>query len=173
MTKYFNEEERKAAVKESNKRYYLKTADKRREYSRNYYHAHKNLIKINEIEGEVWKPVIGYENLYECSNLGRIKSLWNGREIDGCYDSDGYRKLTLTDENRNQRTFRRARIIAINWIPNPENKPEVDHIDCDRTNDAVSNLRWVTSEENKANPLTRANMSNAQKNNPKIFGRQK
>lgn len=116
--------------------------------------------KLEYIEGEMWKPIIGYETLYECSNLGRIKSLWNGMEINGCHDKDGYGKIMLTNIDGKQTTFRRARLIAINWIPNPDNKPEVDHIDCDRTNDSVSNLRWVTSEENKKNVNTKLNKEN-------------
>lgn len=50
-------------------------------------------------------------------------------------------------------------MIALTWIPNPENKPEIDHINTDRTDDRVENLKWVTSKENKQNPQTKINRS--------------
>ena len=81
------------------------------------------------------------------------------RIIGGCLDQDGYIKMTLTNPDRSQSTYRRARLIALTWIPNPENKPEIDHKNTVRTDDRVENLKWVSSKENKANPLTRKNMS--------------
>ena len=82
------------------------------------------------------------------------------RIIGGCLDEDGYIKITLTHPDRSQSTYRRARLIAETWIPNPENKPEIDHMNTVRTDDRVENLRWATSKENKANTISIENRKN-------------
>ena len=142
-----------------NKEYYLKNRETIRKRSKEYYEKHKIVKEYPDLEGEVWKPLVGYEGYYLVSNLGRVKSLWNRREriICGCLDQDGYIKMTLTNPDRSQTTYRRARLIAETWIPNEMNKPEIDHINTVRTDDRVLNLRWATSIENKRNPSTRTN----------------
>lgn len=163
MRKFKSEEERKAAKKEYKKRYrerhrdeikayYNKNAERIKARTRAYYYSHKPIVE--NLEGEEWKPLIGWEELYECSNLGRIKSLWHNNIINGAADEDGYRKMTLTDKDGKQYTFRKCRLIALTWIPNYANKPEVDHINTIRDDDRVCNLRWVDSKENKSNPQT-------------------
>lgn len=108
---------------------------------------------------EVWKTYPEY-NFIEASNLGRIRS--KDRYImrkDGkkCHvkgyilkqwlDRGSY--LFVNFRVNGKKISRKVhRIIASAFIPNPNNLPEVDHIDCDRTNNAVSNLRWVTRQEN-------------------------
>lgn len=158
--KYSTEDERKQAVKERNKNYYLKNRDRIRQKTKDYYESHKTIITIEPIEGEIWKPIIDWEGLYECSNYGRIKSLWKNKIINGSLDEDGYIKITLTKKDGIQVTERKCRLIGKTWIPNPYNKPEIDHINTIRTDDRVSNLRWVTSKENKENPQTIENRKN-------------
>lgn len=150
--KYKAEEERRQAKKEQDRRYYLKNKDKRIKYSSDYYYTHKPVIE--DLDGEEWKPLIGWEDLYEASNHGRIKSSWHNTIINGCYDKDGYRKITLTNKDGEQTTYRKCRLVAMTWIPNPDNKPEIDHINTIRDDDRVVNLRWCTSKENKSNPNT-------------------
>lgn len=58
------------------------------------------------------------------------------------------------------------RLVAEAFLPNPENKPEVDHISCNRLDCRVHNLRWVTRHENVMNPITRRNLSKAMTNGP-------
>lgn len=150
--KYKTEEERRLAVKEQNRMYYLKNREILLKKSNDYYYAHKPVIE--NLDGEGWKPLIGWEDLYEVSNYGRIKSLWHNTIINGCYDRDGYIKMTLTNNDRKQTTYRKCRLVAMTWIPNPDNKPEIDHINTIRDDDRVVNLRWSTSKENKNNPNT-------------------
>lgn len=102
---------------------------------------------------EVWKPVAGYEGLYEVSNLGNIYSIKLKRNV-GYGNKEGYITVSLT-KNNERREYLAHRIVAEAFIPNPENKPCVDHVDTNRKNNRVDNLRWCTYAENNANPITR------------------
>ncbi len=114
---------------------------------------------FNYINMEVWEKVIGYEN-YEVSNLGNVKTLkrnyWNGRgwcvrkeklikiQFDTNYSCVGlYKKDSLKGK-----TILLHRIVAIAFIPNPDNKPCVNHIDGNKRNNNVDNLEWCTHSEN-------------------------
>lgn len=114
---------------------------------------------------EIWKDIKNYEGLYRVSNLGRIKSLnYNGtgeeRIMDGNYDRDGHKKVVLT--NRIKKYPFIHRLVAQAFIPNPENKPEVHHIDYNPSNNIVDNLMWVTKEEHaKFHPERYKNASRA------------
>lgn len=143
--------------KEQDRRYYLKHREERIEYSKKYWAAKAKAYRVPDLEGEEWLPLVGFEEHYMASNMGRIKSTWHMKEriIDGSYDKDGYKKITLTYPDRSQGTYRKARLVADTWIPNPDNKPEIEHINTIRDDDRVCNLMWVSSKENKANPLTK------------------
>lgn len=147
--------------KEQDRLYYLEHRERILEHNKKQYQAYAEAYREPDLEGEEWKPLVGYEEHYLASNMGRLKSTWHMKEriIGGCFDQDGYIKITLTNPDRSQSTYRRARMIALTWIPNPENKPEIDHINTDRTDDRVENLKWVTSKENKQNPQTKINRS--------------
>lgn len=109
---------------------------------------------------EIWKDIKGYEGLYQVSNFGNVKSLdryiinKNGDKqyFPGKYltqgVSDNYLKVTLSKSNK-QRTFRVHILVARAFIPNPENKPEVNHIDGNKKNNKVNNLEWNTRSENE------------------------
>ena len=105
---------------------------------------YKNL-SLSNLEGEIWKDVVGYEGLYAVSSLGRVKSIRNNK-IRAQYVNNGY--LTLNFYNDNCKHFTVHRLVAQAFIPNPENKPQVNHIDCDIENNRVSNLEWVFAFEN-------------------------
>lgn len=115
---------------------------------------------------EIWKDIKGYEGLYQVSNLGRVKSLDrviiknNGftihikeKILQNSIDRKGYPIIGLCKMGK-CKTKPIHRLVADAFIPNPENKPEIDHIDTDPTNNRVENLRWCTRQENCNNPLT-------------------
>lgn len=95
---------------------------------------------------EEWKPILGFEELYFVSNLGRIKNRNTGRILDGSLQGKGYRRVFLSGGIRKDNLVHR--LVAIAFIPNLEDKPCVNHIDGDRTNNVVSNLEWATYREN-------------------------
>lgn len=96
---------------------------------------------------EVWKDIKGYEGIYQLSNLGRIKNIKRNIIRRPSGHNGGYQIILLCKEGV-MRGFSIHRLVAEAFIPNPENKPEVNHIDEDKTNNSASNLEWVTSKEN-------------------------
>ena len=101
---------------------------------------------------EIWKPVRNYEGLYEVSNMGRVKSLnYNrtGKEriMKGLDNGHGYLFVQLCKDGK-AKNCRINRLVAMAFIPNPDNLPEVNHKDKIRTNNRVDNLEWCTTQYN-------------------------
>ncbi|MCI5903601.1 MAG: NUMOD4 motif-containing HNH endonuclease [Oscillospiraceae bacterium] len=112
--------------------------------------AEINGEKINApyIKGEHWKPIKGYNKKYYISNKGRIYSFKNNRLLKEQY-IQGYLYIELSNCNKRKK-YRIHRLVAIYFIPNPENKREVHHKDGNALNNDVNNLMWVTCKEHKA-----------------------
>lgn len=120
---------------------------------------------------EIWKDIIGYEGLYQVSNLGRVKSLERivicGNGCGGMHtvkekiltphiEKNGYLRVNLKNLGKSNK-LSIHKLVAQAFIPNPNNKQQIDHINTDRTDNRVENLRWVTAKENCNNPLTLEN----------------
>lgn len=96
---------------------------------------------------EIWRDIEGYEGLYQVSDLGRVKRGTSGRILKGYKITGDYLGVKLC-KNNIKSTQKIHRLVAQAFIPNPENKPQVNHIDEDKTNNVVSNLEWMTATEN-------------------------
>ena len=94
---------------------------------------------------EVWKPIRGFET-YQISNYGRIKFLFYTQQRIGYGSKDQHGYLTFKMSKRG--SFYVHRLVAEAFIPNPENKPCVNHKDGKKQNNRVDNLKWVTKSEN-------------------------
>ena len=103
---------------------------------------------------EIWKDINGYEGVYQISNLGRVKSLGynmpklrrNKKEriMKAPIDINGYKRVALKQKYK----YSIHRLIAVNFIPNPENKPCINQINGIKTDNRIENLEWVTNSEN-------------------------
>lgn len=103
---------------------------------------------------EVWKDIKGYEDLYQVSNLGNVKSLnynntGKSKLLKLCFDKYGYLQVGLC-KNKKHKIYRVHRLVAITFIPNPMNYPVVNHIDEIKENNNVENLEWCTVKYNNA-----------------------
>ncbi len=98
---------------------------------------------------EIYKDIEGFDK-YEISNLGNVRNKKTGLILKPVISSNGYYTIGLW-KNGKRTTKKIHRLIAEAFIPNPENKPKVDHIDNNKQNNNTVNLRWVTSKENNQN----------------------
>lgn len=106
----------------------------------------------SDLDGEVWRPVplSGYEHRYQVSNFGHVKSFvqsCKGKLFPG-YNQFGYQFVSLSDGQGHSIWTGIHRLVALAFIPNPENKTTVNHIDGVRDNNRVENLEWCTIKEN-------------------------
>lgn len=100
---------------------------------------------------EIWIKIPNFENRYEVSNLGKVRSLdgrQKGKILKPINKGRGYRQICLYKTNTNRKLHRVHRLVAQAFIPNPENKPYINHIDNNPSNNCVSNLEWATPLEN-------------------------
>ena len=108
-------------------------------------------MKHDITEKEIWVNVLGYESFYEVSNLGNVKTLGNNKfgisRIMKNTLRNGYCTVTLR-KNNIQKIFRVHRLVAEAFIPNPNKKPQVNHINGVKSDNRVVNLEWNTASEN-------------------------
>ena len=105
------------------------------------------------MQNEIFRPVPTYEALYQVSNLGRVKrSYKNGKTkiLNHKLNTTGYHQVSLY-KNCERKMMQVHRLVAIAFIPNPDNKEQVDHIDLNINNNQLDNLRWATRSENCKN----------------------
>ena len=107
---------------------------------------------------EIWKDIPGYEGLYQVSNLGRVKSLERYKDNNSGLVKmpekimqggirNGYVLVYLTKDGK-RKTFSAHRLVAQAFIPNPEQKPTINHINGNKQDNRVENLEWNTDKEN-------------------------
>ena len=128
---------------------------------------------------EEWRPVVGYEGLYEVSNMGRVKSLertvWNGkgyfktseRILKPGKDKGGYLQVCLCKDGKDK-WCAVHRLVATAFLPNLDNLPQVNHIDENKENNCVQNLEWCSRSYNVNYGV--GNKKRAEKLSKPIFG---
>lgn len=119
-----------------------------RKYLKDYYGGKLPKIKAT-LEGEIWKDIEGCSS-HQVSNMGRIYVKSINTIIYG-HLAHGYRHISIQDDAGNKHKYAVHRLVAQAFVPNPDSKPQVDHIDSDPLNNKASNLRWVTQEEQFSN----------------------
>ena len=115
----------------------------------------ENMIQITNqadsvnLPGEIWRDIAGYEGIYQVSTHGRVKNIrWSANRILKInHGKRGYDCVHLCKEGI-RKLFTIHVLVARTFIPNPENKPEVNHKDANKLNNNVENLEWVTRSEN-------------------------
>lgn len=96
-------------------------------------------------DSSIWKEVKGYEGRYFISDQGKIKN--KKASLKSAIDKYGYEKVTLY-KNGQGKCFKIHRLVALHFLPNPDGKDFVNHLDHDKLNNRVENLEWVNHAEN-------------------------
>lgn len=102
---------------------------------------------MEELLGEIWRPIKGTDKAYYISSFGRIYSTKSKKLLKTPVGKRGYPNCNIMI-NSKQKLVTIHRLVANHFISNPDNKPQVNHIDGDKTNNNITNLEWVTSQEN-------------------------
>lgn len=97
---------------------------------------------------EIWKNIEGFRELYQVSNLGRIRRRDNKKILTPLTLTKGYKGVRLYYEKKKATTKKIHRLVAQHFIPNPLNLPQVNHKDGDKANNKVSNLEWCSNDYN-------------------------
>lgn len=129
--------------------------------------TNQEFIESISLPNEEWRDVIGYEGYYMVSSFGRILSLpriinnhtgyrvSKHRILSPRLNSGGYYQVAFCI-NKTLKQPHIHKLVAEAFIPNPNNYPQVDHIDCNKRNNTVANLKWCTQSMNNNNPITKA-----------------
>lgn len=108
---------------------------------------------IEQKSTEEWKPVVGFENTYEVSNTGKVRNKKNGYELAMFQNRFGYITVCL---NKNGKVLQQKihRLVANAFLPNTENKPQVNHKNGNKADNTMGNLEWVDQSENMRHAVT-------------------
>lgn len=98
---------------------------------------------------EKFRDIKGYEGRYQVTSWGRVYSVDKRRFIRQEETEKSYLRVDLIDENGKRKHHKVHRLVAKAFIPNPQNKKQVNHKDGNKQNNSVTNLEWVTDRENK------------------------
>nr|AAL73456.1 endonuclease [Tetrahymena thermophila] len=112
------------------------------------------LVELDQIlieETDVWKTIEDYPD-YQISSQGRVKKIKTGKILKINVDSNGYYLINLC-KNKVFKTYSMHRIVAKHFISNPQQLKNVDHINNDKLDNRIGNLRWVTNQQNRMNQL--------------------
>ena len=104
---------------------------------------------------EIWKTIENYEN-YSISSFGQVMNNVTGKLLKGSKYPNGYTRVAFYIEGE-RKIYMIHRLVALAFIPNPESKSQVDHIDNNRSNNSLENLRWASQRENNMNTQIRSN----------------
>lgn len=100
-------------------------------------------------EDEIWKEIQGFEGLYAVSNRGRVMNIMSGKVLKNRINTVGYSTVALCKGDGTSKKIDVHRLVAKAFIENPDNLPQVNHIDENKRNNNVSNLAWVTASQNQ------------------------
>lgn len=107
---------------------------------------------------EIFRDIDGYEGRYQITSWGRVYSVDKGKFLTQKVHDKGYMRVDLFDGCGKRKHFKVHRLVAKAFIPNPKHRPQVNHIDGNKQNNSITNLEWVTDEENKAHQTMMRNM---------------
>jgi hypothetical protein len=125
--------------------------------------VYENVLKITELNYEMWNDIKGYEGIYQISNLGNVKNIKTSKILKPGITSQGYKCVVLYCDGK-QKNMLIHRLVALQYIPNDENKQCVNHIDNNnRLNNKLTNLRWCTNQQNQMNRSIRKNNTSGSK----------
>lgn len=105
---------------------------------------------------EQWKPITGFEDSYAISNFGTVLNIKSGRILKPYSNDRGYRFVSLFRDNKCKKVSVH-RLVASAFVPNPNGKKQVNHIDHDKANNKCNNLEWVTPQENTDHEIRSGN----------------
>ena len=97
---------------------------------------------------EIWKDISGFNGKYQVSSWGKIRNAETGKVLKPYENSKGYLKVGLSKGKKSEKK-RVNRLVAMAFIENPNDLPQVNHKDGNKKNNSVSNLEWVTDSRNK------------------------
>lgn len=112
----------------------------------------KKQYDTSSLPNERWIDVTGYEGLYTVSSCGRVMSIKSNKILKP-YSTGDYLQVTLVKDSIKTKHYVH-RLVASHYIPNPNDYPCIDHIDTEKSNNHVENLRWCTYTQNSNNPIT-------------------